>query len=82
MFNKKNAKQPLIYADIVANYHFVEGKTFGEMQSDIDTIYRAKIDAYGLSDKGYFNDDAEAETEADSQLEKFFERKSQQGKMK
>ena len=81
MFRKNNAKNPLIYADIVANYKFVEGKTLGEMQSDIDTLYRSKIDAYGLSEKGYFFDDAEAQTDADSQLQKFFERKSKQGKM-
>lgn len=81
MFNKNNAKHKLIYADIVANYKFQEGKTFGEMENDIEAIYRSKVESYGLADQGYFSDDQENRENADQKLNEFFEKKSLQGKM-
>lgn len=81
MFRKSEARHPLIYADITANYKFVEGKTFGEMQAEIDEIYRSKVNAYGLADEGYFNDDPESKADAEKSLDEFFEKKKLTGKI-
>ncbi|MCE5205668.1 MAG: hypothetical protein LLF80_06140 [Porphyromonadaceae bacterium] len=78
---RNNAKHPLIYDDIVANYTFTPGKTLGEMQNDIDTTYRAKVEAYGLADQGFFNDDRESNEQAENRLNEFFNNKKIQGKL-
>lgn len=73
MFKKDRAIHEKIYADIVSNYRYRDGASFGEMEKEIDEIYRQKVDAYGLSEKGYYNDDPS--TEGSKFLDEFFEKK-------
>ena len=73
MFKTEKAIHENIYSDIVNNYKYRDGATFGEMQEEIDGIYRQKIDDYGL--KGYFNDDAGSKETADKELSEYFDRK-------
>lgn len=75
MFKKDKAVHAAIYQDIVNNYKFTEGKTFGQMQQEIDAIYRQKVEAYGLADKGFFNDEKELNERASQELDEFFNKK-------
>lgn len=75
MFKKDKAVHPRIYEDIVNNYKLTEGKTFGQMQQEIDAIYRQKVEAYGLADKGFFNDEQELNERASRELDEFFNKK-------
>lgn len=75
MFRKDKAVHPRIYEDIVNNYKFTEGKTLGQMQQEIDAIYRQKVEAYGLSDRGFFNDEKELSERADQLMDEFFNKK-------
>ena len=75
MFKKDKAVHPRIYEDIVNNYRFTEGKTFGQMQQEIDAIYRQRVTAYGLADKGFFNDEKELNERASQELDEFFNKK-------
>jgi len=75
MFRKDEAVHPKIYEDIVNGYRFTEGKTFGEMEREIDEIYRQKVDAYGLADHGYFHTDEVNKERVEKELTKFFDRK-------
>jgi hypothetical protein len=75
MFKKDKAVHPRIYEDIVNNYKFTEGKTFGQMQQEIDAIYRQKVEAYGLADRGFFNDEKELSERADQLMDEFFNKK-------
>ena len=73
MFRKNEAVHPLVYKDVVDNYRFTEAKTFGEMEKEIDSIYRQKVEAYGL--KGFSNDEQELNERASKELTEFFNRK-------
>ena len=75
MFKKDKAVHAAIYQDIVNNYKFTEGKTFGEMEKEIDAIYRQRVTAYGLADKGFFNDEQELNERASRELDEFFNKK-------
>jgi hypothetical protein len=75
MFRKNEAVHPRIYDDIVNNYKFTEGKTFGQMQQEIDAIYRQKVEAYGLADRGFFNDEKELSERSGKELDEFFNKK-------
>ena len=75
MFKKDKAVHPRIYEDIVNNYKFESGLTFGQMEQAIDQIYRQKVEAYGLADKGFFNDDKEHNELASRELDEFFNKK-------
>jgi hypothetical protein len=75
MFRKDEAVHPLVYKDVVDNYRFTEGKTFGQMQQEIDAIYRQKVEAYGLADKGFYNDEKELSERASQELDEFFNKK-------
>jgi hypothetical protein len=75
MLKQNEAVHPKIYADIVRNYKFTEGKTFGEMEREIDEIYRQKVDAYGLADHGYFHTDEVNKERVEKELTEFFDRK-------
>jgi len=75
MFQKEKAVHSAIYQDIVNNYKFTDGKTFSQMESEIDTIYREKINAYGLSEQGYYKTDAERKERADKEMSEYFDRK-------
>lgn len=57
MFKNDLATHSAIYADIVSNYKFKDGVSFGEMKTEIDQIYRQKVEAYGLAEQDYYNDD-------------------------
>ncbi|MDO5665573.1 MAG: hypothetical protein Q4G63_10005 [Bacteroidia bacterium] len=82
MFTKREkAVYPLIYDEVARNHRFTEGKTFGEISDEIDTIYRQKLDAYKLSDKGYFTDDEIATKRDEKEVTDFFNRKAEQGKL-
>jgi hypothetical protein len=45
------------------------------MQQEIDAIYRQKVEAYGLADKGFFNDEQELNERASRELDEFFNKK-------
>ncbi|MDN5305558.1 MAG: hypothetical protein PWQ53_217 [Bacteroidota bacterium] len=75
MFRKDETVHPRIYEDIVNNYRFTEGKTFGEMEKEIDAIYRQRVTAYGLADKGFYNDEKELNERASRDLDEFFNKK-------
>jgi hypothetical protein len=75
MFKKDKAVHPRIYEDIVNSYRFESGLTFGQMQQEIDAIYRQKVEAYGLADKGFFNDEKELNERASRELDEFFNKK-------
>ena len=75
MFRKDEAVHPKIYEDIVNNYKLTEGKTFGQMQQEIDAIYRQRVTAYGLADKGFYNDEKELNERASQELDEFFNKK-------
>jgi hypothetical protein len=75
MFRKNEAVHPLVYKDVVDNYRFTEAKTFGEMEKEIDSIYRQKVEAYGLADKGFYNDEKELSERSDRGLDEFFNKK-------
>ena len=75
MFKKDKAVHPRIYEDIVNGYRFTEGKTFGQMQQEIDAIYRQRVTAYGLADKGFYNDEQELNERASRDLDEFFNKK-------
>lgn len=75
MFRKDETVHPRIYEDIVNNYRFTEGKTFGEMEKEIDAIYRRRVTAYGLADKGFYNDEQELNERSGKELDEFFNKK-------
>lgn len=75
MFKQDKAVHAAIYQDIVNNYKFTEGKTFGQMQQEIDAIYRQRVTAYGLADKGFYNDEQELNERASRDLDEFFNKK-------
>ena len=75
MFKQDKAVHAAIYQDIVNNYKFTEGKTFGQMQQEIDAIYRQRVTAYGLADKGFYNDEKELNERASRDLDEFFNKK-------
>ncbi len=75
MFKKDKAVHPRIYEDIVNNYKFESGLTFGQMEQAIDQIYRQRVTAYGLADKGFFNDEKELNERASQELDEFFNKK-------
>jgi len=75
MFKKDKAVHAAIYQDIVNNYKFESGLTFGQMEQAIDQIYRQRVTAYGLADKGFFNDEKELNELASRELDEFFNKK-------
>jgi len=75
MFKKDKAVHAAIYQDIVNNYKFESGLTFGQMEQAIDQIYRQKVEAYGLSDRGFYNDEQELNERASRDLDEFFNKK-------
>ncbi|MDN5296365.1 MAG: hypothetical protein PWQ71_471 [Bacteroidota bacterium] len=75
MFKKDKAVHAAIYQDIVNNYKFESGLTFGQMEQAIDQIYRQKVEAYGLSDRGFYNDEKELNERASRELDEFFNKK-------
>lgn len=75
MFKKDKAVHAAIYQDIVNNYKFESGLTFGQMEQAIDQIYRQKVEAYGLSDRGFYNDEKELSERASRDLDEFFNKK-------
>jgi len=75
MFKKDKAVHAAIYQDIVNNYRFESGLTFGQMEQAIDQIYRQKVEAYGLADKGFYNDEQELNERASRELDEFFNKK-------
>jgi hypothetical protein len=75
MFKKDKAVHAAIYQDIVNNYKFESGLTFGQMEQAIDQIYRQRVTAYGLADKGFFNDEQELNERASRELDEFFNKK-------
>jgi hypothetical protein len=75
MFKKDKAVHAAIYQDIVNNYKFESGLTFGQMEQAIDQIYRQRVTAYGLADKGFYNDEKELNERASRDLDEFFNKK-------
>jgi hypothetical protein len=75
MFKKDKAVHAAIYQDIVNNYKFESGLTFGQMEQAIDQIYRRRVTAYGLADKGFYNDEKELNERASRELDEFFNKK-------
>lgn len=75
MFKEKEATHPLIYADIVANHVFLEKKTIGEMEKEIDTLYRQRVEAYGLAWLGFYENDQISRDLAEKGLTEFFNKK-------
>jgi hypothetical protein len=45
------------------------------MEQAIDQIYRQKVEAYGLSDRGFYNDEKELNERASRELDEFFNKK-------
>lgn len=75
MFKKDKAVHAAIYQDIVNNYKFESGLTFGQMEQAIDQIYRQRVTAYGLADRGFYNDEKELSERASQELDEFFNKK-------
>jgi len=75
MFKSEKAVHKEIYADVAKKPKFVEGKTFGEIENEIDAEYRRRVEAYGLAEQGYYNDDAENAERFGKKLDDFFSKK-------
>ncbi len=75
MFKKDKAVHAAIYQDIVNNYKFESGLTFGQMEQAIDQIYRQRVTAYGLADRGFYNDEQELNERSSQELDEFFNKK-------
>lgn len=75
MFKEEKAIHREIYADVAKNQRFTEGKSFGEVENEIDAEYRRRVTAYGLADMGFYDDDAEAMERSEKKLTDFFSKK-------
>lgn len=75
MFKENEAVHKAIYNDVAKNQRFEEGKTFGQIEAEIDCEYRRRVEAYGLAEQGYYNDDAEAAERSGKKLDDFFNKK-------
>ncbi len=81
MFKNDLATHPAIYADIVNNYKFKEGVSFGDMETEIDRIYREKVEKYGLAEQGYYNDDEIVSNKTIEKREAFKHRLQSSGRL-
>jgi hypothetical protein len=75
MFKEGNAIHKEIYNDVAKTQSFREGETFGEIEARIDAEYRRRVEAYGLAEQGFYNDDAENAERSGKKLDDFFSKK-------